>query len=137
MPSANKRLSDAIHGIFAGLKAWRAEKGQAEKGQAEKGAAFPPALDDIIRDDLALIGWRVVAPPAQVEAVYRCYGEAVASVLYTQSDGAFSGVPMNEDARWRMFLRGFRARLEKLPASGADGAFSATNRGSGKISSAS
>lgn len=108
MPSASERLSDAVHIIFADLKKWR----------KEKRAAFPPTLDDLVREDIALIGWRVMAPPAQVEAVYRCYGEAAASVLYTQSDGAFSGAPVSEDAHWRMFLRGFRTRLEKLPACG-------------------
>jgi hypothetical protein len=78
------------------------------------GAPYPPRLDDLIMEDLSLIRWRVLAPPAQVEAVKRCYGEAVATFLYAECDAQAEGRPLEEEARRDMFTSELKSGLEGL-----------------------
>jgi len=87
-------------------------------GYLEDGdGVFPPKLDDIICADLLLIRWRAQAPPREVEAVRRCYGEAHALLLYAESDAAAEGRPLNAANRRRVFLRAFAHRARRITES--------------------
>lgn len=78
------------------------------------GAPYPPRLDDLIMEDLSLIRWRVLAPPAQVEAVKRCYGEAVATFLYAECDARAEGRTLDDETRRHVFASGLKSGLENL-----------------------
>jgi len=82
--------------------------------QARGGAPYPPRLEDLIMEDLSLIRWRVLAPPAQVEAVKRCYGEAVATFLYAECDARAEGLTLEEETRHDMFASGLKSGLDNL-----------------------
>ncbi|HEY8352164.1 MAG TPA: hypothetical protein VIK87_06445 [Sphingomonadales bacterium] len=75
--------------------------------------ATVPDLERVAPGLAALVG---VRPKAEQEFLFRCLGEAEASLLYDHYDALVRGKPLGVELSRRLFLKHLRDRLRRRPA---------------------
>lgn len=102
--------------LIEGLETWNFAADQALPVTA-------PDLEQVAPGLAALVG---VRPRAEQDFLFRCLGEAQASLLYDQCDALVRGQRLSPHSCRELFLKDLRERLQRPLVGGLAGAASRT-----------